>query len=190
MDEKAKPIVGRQDNARCHKVAPAARRNALTAAMMVARGRVICRKLHRGTRARNQVGDHLRSVQDRDLLGDVPGIQQPGRPPVGVAVPGAQVQQGDQQRQLVGGSAAAGVDNSEEGSSSNRWNEAAARLNRFPVQWTCTHADESVRAGFCHERRTAPRCRIAFTGRYGRRTGEPRRAARAGRPRISAPPPW
>ena len=46
MDEKAKPIAGRQDNARCHEVAPAAtaaRRNALTAAMMVARGRVICR---------------------------------------------------------------------------------------------------------------------------------------------------
>ena len=52
----------------------------------------------------------MRSVQDRNLLGDVLGIQQPGRPVIGVAVPGAQVQQGDQQRQLVGGSAATGVD--------------------------------------------------------------------------------
>jgi hypothetical protein len=67
-------------------------------------------QLHRGAHAGHQVGDHLRPVQDRDLLGDVPGMQHPRRPPFGVAVPGTQVQQGNQQRQLVGGGAVSGVD--------------------------------------------------------------------------------
>jgi hypothetical protein len=84
----------------------AALRNALTASRMAARGRVICR----GAGAGHQVGDLLRPVQDRDLLGDVPEIQQLGRPATGVAVLDTRVQQGDQQRQLVGGGAAAGVD--------------------------------------------------------------------------------
>jgi hypothetical protein len=34
-------------------------------------------QLHRGAGAGHQVGDHLRPVQDRDLLRDVPGIQHP-----------------------------------------------------------------------------------------------------------------
>ena len=90
--------------------AAAARRNVLTAAVMADPGQCDLPQFHRGAGAGHQEGDHLRPVQDRDLLGDVAGIQQPGRPPAGVAVPGAQVQQGDQQRQLVGGGAAAGVD--------------------------------------------------------------------------------
>ena len=42
---------------------------------------------------------------------------------------------------------------------------------------------------FSHERERHPGSASAFTGRYGRRRGEPRQAAQAGRPRTSAPPP-
>ena len=42
-------------------------------------------QLHRSAGARHQVGDHLRPVQHRDLLGDVPGIQQLRRPPASIA---------------------------------------------------------------------------------------------------------
>jgi hypothetical protein len=87
-------------------------------------------QLRSGASAGNQVGDHLRPVQARDLLGDVPGIQQPGRPPAGVAVPGAQVQQGDQQRQLVGGGTAAGVDDLQQPLGKPRAGAARTRLVR------------------------------------------------------------
>ena len=61
--------------------------------------------------AGHQVRDDLRPVQAGDLLGDVPGIQHLRRPSVRVAVPGAQVQHGqEEQGQLVRRGAAAGVD--------------------------------------------------------------------------------
>ncbi len=52
----------------------------------------------------------MRPVQAGDLLGDVPGVQQVRRAPAGITVPGAQVQQRNQHRQLVGRGTAAGVD--------------------------------------------------------------------------------
>jgi hypothetical protein len=45
------------------------------------------------------------------------------------------------------------------------------------------------RSGYCQERERHPAAHFAVMGRCGRRTGEPRRAAQAGRPRTSAPPP-
>jgi hypothetical protein len=44
------------------------------------------------------------------VLGDVPGIQHLRRSPARVTMPGAQVQEGEEQSEFVGRGAAAGVD--------------------------------------------------------------------------------
>jgi len=65
------------------------------------------------------------------LLGDIPGTQEPGCPATPVAMPRAQIQQGQQQRELIGRGAPPGVDHLQQSLREPRPGAALARPGRF-----------------------------------------------------------
>ena len=73
-------------------------------------GRPDLAQLDRAARVRQPVRDHLRPVNGSHPLGDLPGIQQPGRPPMQIAAPGAKVHKRHHQSEPVGRRAPTRVD--------------------------------------------------------------------------------